>query len=148
MATLFGTAAGAALGFTLDNGLNQPFGWSLLFAGIAGASVFSIVLAALTTGVGIASFTKGRLAWMSNWIHENIIDGAVDTVGETSVIAANAVYEYIDQGAIDGTVNAAGSGSSGAGEGLRRLTTGKVQQYATVMFGGATVLAGVLIFVV
>jgi len=148
MATIFGSAAGLALGFSLDNGLDQPFWPSLIWGVVLGSTVFIIVNLALQTGTGIASFVKGRLAWVANWIHENIIDGTVDTIGETSVTTANAVYRYIDQGVIDGTVNAAGAGSSGAGSELRRWSTGQVQQYATVMFAGATLLAGLLIIVI
>ena len=148
VATLFGAAAGLTLGFSLDNGLDQSFAWSLLWGGVLGVVVFAIVLAALRTGVGVATFTKRPLAMAANWTHENIIDGTVDTIGETSVTTANYVYRYIDQGVIDGTVNAAGSGSSGAGDELRRWSTGKVQQYATVMFAGATLLAGLLIIVI
>ena len=148
MATIFGAAAGLTLGFSLDNGLNQAFWPSLIWGLVLGATVFGIVYLALTTGVGVASFVKGRLAWAANWSHENLIDGTVDTIGETSVKSANFVYRYIDQGVIDGTVNAAGAGSSGAGDELRRWSTGKVQQYATVMFAGATLLAGLLIIVI
>ncbi len=148
MATIFGAAAGLTLGFSLDNGLNQPFWPSLIWGLVLGATVFTIVSLALRTGVGVASFVKGRLAWAANWSHENLIDGTVDTIGETSVKSANFVYRYIDQGVIDGTVNAAGTGSSGAGDELRRWSTGKVQQYATVMFAGATLLAGLLIIVI
>jgi len=115
---------------------------------ILGTTVFAIVMSALASGVGIATFVKRPLADASNWIHENIIDGAVDAVGETSVKTANIVYDYIDQGVIDTAVNTAGSGSSGVGGVLRRLTSGKVQQYATFMFAGAALLAGLLIIVI
>jgi len=148
MAGIFGSAAGLTLGFSLDNGLNQKFVWALL-AGLAlGATVAAIVFATLRTGVGIATFTKRPLAYAANWLHENVIDATVDEVGKNSVKAANGVYKYIDQGVIDGTVNAAGQGSQGAGSGLRKLSTGKVQQYATVMFAGATLLAGLLVIVI
>ncbi|MEM7096481.1 MAG: NADH-quinone oxidoreductase subunit L [Actinomycetota bacterium] len=148
VATIFGAAAGLALGFSLDNGLDQDFVPSLIWGVVLGVTVFTIVSLALRTGVGVASFVKGRLAWAANWSHEHLIDGTVDTIGETSVKSANFVYRYIDQGVIDGTVNAAGAGSSGAGDELRRWSTGQVQQYATVMFAGATLLAGLLIIVI
>ena len=101
----------------------------------------------MRTGTGIASFTKRPLAYAANWVHENVIDAAVDEVGKNSVKTADALYKYIDQGVIDGSVNAAGRGSQGAGGELRRWSTGQVQQYATVMFAGATLLAGLLIIV-
>ena len=148
MGTIFGAAAGLTLGFSLDNGLDQPFWPSLIWGVVLGLGVFTIVTLALRTGVGVATFVKRPLAYAANWTHENIIDGAVDEVGRNSVKAADAVYKYIDQGVIDGSVNATGRGSQGAGGELRRWSTGQVQQYATVMFAGATLLAGLLIIVI
>ena len=148
MATIFGAAAGLTLGFSLDNGLDQDFVPSLIWGVVLGLGVFAIVAAALRTGVGIATFVKRPLAQAANWVHENIIDAAVDEVGKGSVKTAEAVYKYIDQGVIDGSVNAAGRGSQGVGGELRRWSTGQVQQYATVMFAGAALLAGLLIIVI
>ena len=148
MGTIFGAAAGLTLGFSLDNGLDQNFWPSLIWGIVLGATVFTIVTTALRTGTGIASFVKRPLAYAANWVHENIIDGAVDEVGKNSVKTADALYKYIDQGVIDGSVNAAGRGSQGAGGELGRWSTGQVQHYATVMFAGATLLAGLLIIVI
>ncbi len=147
MGTIFGAAAGLTLGFSLDNGLDQDFWPSLIWGLVLGATVFTIVALALRTGTGVASFVKRPLAYAANWVHENIIDGAVDEVGKNSVKTADALYKYIDQGLIDGSVNAAGRGSQGAGGELGRWSTGQVQQYATVMFAGAALLAGLLIIV-
>ncbi|MFT5268622.1 MAG: NADH-quinone oxidoreductase subunit L [Acidimicrobiales bacterium] len=148
MGTIFGAAAGLTLGFSLDNGLNQDFWPSLIWGVLLGLTIFTIVSAALRTGMGIATVVKRPMANAANWVHENIIDAAVDEVGKNSVKTADALYKYIDQGVIDGSVNAAGRGSQGAGGELRRWSTGKVQQYATVMFAGATLLAGLLIIVI
>ena len=147
MGSIFGAAAGLTLGFSLDNGLDQALWSSLIWGMVLGLTVFTIVYLALRTGTGIASFTKRPLAYAANWVHENVIDAAVDEVGKNSVKTADALYKYIDQGVIDGSVNAAGRGSQGAGGELRRWSTGQVQQYATVMFAGATLLAGLLIIV-
>jgi NADH-quinone oxidoreductase subunit L len=148
MGTIFGAAAGLTLGFSLDNGLNQDFWPSLVWGALLGLTIFTIVTAALRSGMGIATVVKRPMANAANWVHENIIDAAVDEVGKNSVKTADALYKYIDQGVIDGSVNAAGRGSQGAGGELRRWSTGKVQQYATVMFAGATLLAGLLIIVI
>ncbi len=148
VASLFGLAAGSALGFTLDNGLNQAFLPSLTWGLSLGTVVFGIVGLALSTGVGVASFVKKPLAWATNWTHENLLDATVDQVGVRSVQAAEAVYKHIDQGVIDTAVNSAGAGSSGAGGELRRLASGKVQQYGTIMFAGATLLAGLMIIII
>jgi NADH-quinone oxidoreductase subunit L len=148
VATIFGSAAGLTLGFSLDHGLDQDFVPSLIWGAVLGLGVFTIVSLALRTGVGVASFVKGPLAYAANWVNQNVIDATVDEVGERSVQGANLLYKYIDQGVIDGSVNAAGRGSQGAGGELRRWSTGQVQQYATVMFAGATLLAGLLIIVI
>jgi len=148
MGTIFGAAAGLTLGFSLDNGLNQDFWPSLIWGVVLGVVIFTIVTAALRTGMGIATVVKRPMANAANWVHENVIDAAVDEVGKNSVKTADALYKYIDQGVIDGSVNAAGRGSQGAGGELRRWSTGKVQQYATVMFAGATLLAGLIIIVI
>ena len=71
----------------------------------------------------------------------------VDTVGTGSVAAGHGVYKYIDQGTIDGVVNGSGILSQQSGEELRQMQTGKVQQYAAYMFGGAVLLAGIFIIV-
>jgi len=145
MASLYGLAAGLGLGITLDNGLDLSLNTALISGIGAGVAVFAIVFAALKSGIGIASFTKGLLAKGADWSNKHILDNVVDTVGRTSVSVADVVYNKIDQGVVDGAVNATGRASSGAGGGLRRLQTGKVQQYATYMFAAATVLAGILI---
>ena len=144
MASLYGLAAGLGLGITLDNGLDLSLNTALISGVGAGVTVFAIVFAALKSGTGIASFTKGLLAEAADWSNKHLLDGVVDNVGKGAVRAADVVYK-IDQGVVDGAVNAAGRASSGAGGGLRRLQTGKVQQYATYMFAAAAVLAGILI---
>jgi len=49
---------------------------------------------------------------------------------------------------VDGAVNASGYISNQSGQELRRMQTGKVQQYAALLFAGATILAGVLIVLI
>jgi NADH-quinone oxidoreductase subunit L len=97
---------------------------------------------------GIAAGTKGPLARVSNWFNQTVIDGAVNGVGTVARVASGLVYKGVDQFIIDGAVNGSGSASEGAGQLLRRMQTGKVQQYASILFAGAVVLAGVLVFVV
>ena len=96
----------------------------------------------------VADGTKGPLARLAYRINQDVIDRTVDTVGETAVKAGTVVYEKIDQLVVDGVVNASGRGSSGAGEELRKINSGKVQSYAAILFAAATVLAGVLIVIV
>ncbi|HEX7096530.1 MAG TPA: NADH-quinone oxidoreductase subunit L [Acidimicrobiales bacterium] len=96
----------------------------------------------------IVGSIKGPIARAAYWVNQNVIDRIVDTVGTTSVKTGEGVYRYIDQLGIDGVVNGTGLLSEQSGEELRQIQTGKVQQYAALFFGGATVLAGIFILVV
>jgi NADH-quinone oxidoreductase subunit L len=100
----------------------------------------------LYTGVIVGS-VKGPIARAAAWFNQNVLDRTVDLFGTSSVKTGEAVYRYVDQLTIDGIVNGSGVLSDHGGEELRHLQTGKVQQYAALLFGGAAVLAGVLIIV-
>ena len=96
----------------------------------------------------IVKAVKGPLAKATYWSNQKIIDGAVNQAGRRSVDAGRAVYDIVDQGLIDNViVDGSGRASDSAGEGLRSIQTGKVQQYAAILFAAATVLAGVFILV-
>src|SRR5690606_20251503 len=95
----------------------------------------------------IVGTIKGPIARAAYWFNQKVIDRAVDTVGTASVATGDGVYRYIDQMGIDGIVNGAGLISDQGGEELRQIQTGKLQQYAAWLFGGATVLAGVFLIV-
>jgi NADH-quinone oxidoreductase subunit L len=99
----------------------------------------------LYTGV-IAAGTSGPIARAMNWINQNVIDGVVNGVGIGSQKVAQFTYGRLDQQVVDGVVNGSGAGAEGSGQLLRRLQTGKVQQYGALLFGGAVLLAGVLVF--
>jgi NADH-quinone oxidoreductase subunit L len=103
-------------------------------------------LDALYTDVIIGS-VKGPIASGAYWIDQRVIDGVVNAAGTSSVKVGQGVYSYIDQIGIDGVVNGTGFLSEQSGEELRHIQSGKVQQYATLLFGGATVLAGIFIIV-
>lgn len=147
VAAMFGASAGITLGLSLGNGLDSSVVASACWGVAAGVALFLVVRSALITGVGIVSFVKKPLAWAANWTHENVIDRTIDQTGVNSVRAAHLLYDYLDQGVIDKTVDSTGIGASTLGGGLRRLSTGKVQQYATIMFAGASLMAAVLITV-
>ncbi|MFW2338548.1 MAG: hypothetical protein ACN4GK_00720, partial [Acidimicrobiia bacterium] len=72
-----------------------------------------------------------------DWINDYIIDGVVNTVGFLTAGLAQLVYGGIDQRGIDLGFNAFAYASGGSGEKLRRLQTGRVQQYASVFVGAA-----------
>jgi NADH-quinone oxidoreductase subunit L len=99
----------------------------------------------LYTGV-IATGTSGPIARAANWINQNVIDGVVNGAGIGSQKVAGFLYGRVDQKMVDGVVNGSGAGAEGSGQILRRIQTGKVQQYGALLFGGAVLLAGILVF--
>ena len=96
----------------------------------------------------IAGGAKGPVARAVNWSNQNILDGVVNLVGTTSVVVGRFVYRFIDQGVVDGTVNNSGRTADFVGQILRRVQTGQVRQYATLLFGAAAGLVGLFILFV
>jgi NADH-quinone oxidoreductase subunit L len=96
----------------------------------------------------IVGSTKGPIARVSYWLNQNVIDGVVNAVGVASRSVAGVVYREVDQRVVDGVVNGSGYASDEGGEVLRHIQTGKVQQYAAILFAAAAVLAGVFVFIV
>ena len=96
----------------------------------------------------IAADTKGPLARAAYWFNQNVLDGIVDGASAVSKKVSVFVYRDVDQLVVDGVVNGTGLVSEESGQFLRRMQTGKVQQYAAILFAGVVVLAGVLVFVV
>ena len=100
----------------------------------------------LYTGI-VAKGTAGPVARGAYWFNQRGIDEVVNQAGRKALAAGHVVYDKIDQKVIDGVVNTTGVASHGAGEELRRMQTGKVQQYAGVMFVASVILAAALILV-
>ena len=96
----------------------------------------------------IVGFVKRPLAKAAYWTNQNVIDRVVNEAGTRTVQAGEIVYHKVDQLVVDGIVNATGKISDSSGEELRRIQTGKVQQYAAIMFAAATILAGIFIIVI
>jgi NADH-quinone oxidoreductase subunit L len=96
----------------------------------------------------IAGGTKGPIARATYWFDQHVLNGIVNAVGRYSVRTGRFVYDKIDQPIIDGAVDASGSVSEAAGGELRKIETGKVQQYAAIMFAALAVLAGAFIALV
>ena len=96
----------------------------------------------------IAGGTKGVIARATNWFNSNVLDGIINTVGTGSVKTGQGLYKYVDQGIVDNVVTGSGTASSGAGGILRRMQTGKVQQYGALLFAGVAVLAAVFMIVI
>jgi NADH-quinone oxidoreductase subunit L len=100
----------------------------------------------LYTGVVVGSI-RGPIAQGAYWFNQNIIDAIVNGVALGARRVAAFVYEGIDQIGIDGAVNGVGISAEGGGQSLRTLQTGKVQQYAAILFAAAALLAlGLVLF--
>ena len=100
----------------------------------------------LYTDIVVGSI-KTPIARAANWVNQNVIDKVVNTAGESARDSGKWVYRWIDQGAIDNTVNALGSGADAGGQGLRVMQTGRVQNYGSLLFGTAAVVAIVFVIV-
>jgi NADH-quinone oxidoreductase subunit L len=98
----------------------------------------------LYTG-GVVGGIKGPIARAAYWFNQNVLDGIVNGVGTVAKGAGRFIYKYIDQGAIDGAVNGSGFGAEGLGSAFRRLQTGRVQQYGSLLFGATALLALALV---
>lgn len=91
---------------------------------------------------------KGPIARASYWFNQRVLDGIVNASGEAAKRLGRFVYDVIDQRVVDGIVNGTGAVSEEAGEELRQVQTGRVQQYAAYLFGGTVVFAAILVIVV
>ena len=65
-----------------------------------------------------------------------------------SAAAGRWVYRWIDQRGVDGFVNGSGLTAKGAGGALRSTESGRIQQYASLLFGAAAVAAIALVLYV
>jgi NADH-quinone oxidoreductase subunit L len=97
----------------------------------------------------IADGVKGPIAKGAYWFNQKGIDGVINGAGATAVKSGRWVYDKIDQGVVDGLVNGSGKAAGGTGGGLRTvIQTGRVQQYAALLFFGAAALAAIFIIVI
>jgi NADH-quinone oxidoreductase subunit L len=91
---------------------------------------------------------KGPIARATYWFNQKVLDGVINGAATGSKATGNWLYRYIDQGTVDRAVNASGAGAQGSGQILRQIQTGRVQQYAALLFAGAAVLAGIFIVII
>ena len=97
---------------------------------------------------GVVAGVKGPLARATYWLNQHVIDAVVNGAGTGARGIARFLYRFIDQGAIDGTVNASGQAAEGSGQLLRGIQTGKISNYAALLFGGVVVVAGIFVIIV
>ncbi|HZN16438.1 MAG TPA: NADH-quinone oxidoreductase subunit L [Acidimicrobiales bacterium] len=98
----------------------------------------------LYTGV-IVGGIKGPLARAAYWFNQNVLDGVVHGAAAGARGAAAFTYDVIDQKVVDGLVNGAGVSAEEGGGWLRTIQTGRVQQYAAVLFAATAMFAIALI---
>jgi NADH-quinone oxidoreductase subunit L len=96
--------------------------------------------------LGLVAATTGPLARAVDWFNTYVLDGFVNGVGASMKLLGDFVYNILDQRGVDGFANGLSAAADGAGGGMRRLQTGRVQQYAAFAVGGALVL--VVVFVI
>ena len=96
----------------------------------------------------IVGSIKGAIARAAYWTNQRVIDGAVNAVGIGARALAHFTYDVIDQKVVDGLVNGTGASAERGGSVLRRLQTGRVQQYAAFLFGAGAVGALALVLFV
>ncbi len=96
----------------------------------------------------IVRFVGHPLAKLAYWINQNILDGVINGAGKTSVATGRWVYRWIDQRGVDGIVNGSAATAKGAGGALRGTESGRIQQYASLLFGAAAVAAIALVLYV
>ena len=89
---------------------------------------------------GIVAPIKGPIARAVNWTNTYLIDGVVNGVAGLSVALSRFVYGGLDQRGIDGLIGGVSAAADSAGTSLRKLQTGRVQQYATGFVLGTLIL--------
>ena len=95
---------------------------------------------------GVVGSIKGPIARATYWTNQRIIDGVVNAVGVGAKIAGRFTYDVIDQKGVDGLVNGIGVSASETGGVLRLVQSGRVQQYALILFAAVGLLGLALIF--
>ncbi|HEY5889257.1 MAG TPA: NADH-quinone oxidoreductase subunit L [Acidimicrobiia bacterium] len=96
--------------------------------------------------LGLVAFIMGPLARAVVWFNTYVLDGIINGVAGSMKVLGGFVYNILDQRGVDGFANGLSAAADGAGGGMRRLQTGRVQQYAAFAVGGAVLL--VVIFVI
>ncbi|MEY2425647.1 MAG: NADH-quinone oxidoreductase subunit [Actinomycetota bacterium] len=116
----------------------------LAHRGLTGAGYTFLVnkyyLDDLYTG-GVVGSLKGPIARAAYWFNQNVIDGIVNGAASIALALGRFSYNVIDQRIVDGAVNGIGVSADSGGGALRTVQTGKVQQYAAILFGALVVFA-------
>ncbi len=90
---------------------------------------------------------SGPVARAANWFHLKVLDGILHAVAAAIRGLSAVVYRRVDQGIVDGAVNASGEVVSSAGGALQPVQSGRVNTYGALLFGAAAVAALVFILI-
>lgn len=82
---------------------------------------------------------KGAISQMAGWFDLNIIDGLVNLMG-TITRALAFISRLIDEYIVDGIVNGIAAIITASGTNIRRMQTGRLQNYLLIVFGGIVIL--------
>jgi NADH-quinone oxidoreductase subunit L len=93
---------------------------------------------------GVVGSLKGPIAQAAYWFNQNVLDGIVNGAAAIAVATGRFTYNVIDQKVVDGAVNGLGVSAEAGGGALRTVQTGKVQQYAAILFGALVVFGAAL----
>ncbi|HLF61748.1 MAG TPA: NADH-quinone oxidoreductase subunit L [Acidimicrobiia bacterium] len=96
---------------------------------------------------GVVGGTMGPVAQFVNWTNTYVIDALVNAVALLTKGLGSFVYGTIDQRGVDGVVHGLSAATDGAGSALRKMQSGRVQQYAASFVGGVLALIIVFVFV-
>jgi len=97
---------------------------------------------------GVVGATMGPVARVVNWTNTYIFDGIVNAVGGATKYLGGLVYNGLDQHGVDGVFNGLSAVADSAGSALRKMQTGRVQQYASGVVAGALILVVLFVFVI
>ena len=97
--------------------------------------------------LGLVWVIREPAARAVNWVNDYVIDAVVNGVGALCQGLATWVYSGLDQRGIDGVVHGLSVGASGMGGLIRRIQSGRVQQYAGLLVAGLLLLVVVVLFV-
>ena len=98
--------------------------------------------------LGLVGATTGPVARFVDWTNTYVIDGIVNAVAGATKLLGNVVYNGLDQLGVDGVFNGLSAAADSAGSALRRLQSGRVQQYASGFVAGVLILVVLFVFVI
>jgi NADH-quinone oxidoreductase subunit L len=95
---------------------------------------------------GVVGSIKGPVARFVYWVlDQRVIDGVVNAIGVGAKAIGRFTYDVVDQRGVDGVVHGIGLSASEGGGLLRLIQSGRVQQYALMLFAAVALLGLTLV---